>query len=99
MSAASPNDTRSAEEIRDDIEQTREQLGDTAAALAGKADVKARAKEKIAGAKQSVADKTPTNAGDAAGGFKTTVQEHPIVVAAVGGLVGGFLLGRITSRG
>jgi hypothetical protein len=40
------NDTeqRSPEEIRDDIEQTREELGDTAAAVAEKADVKKQAK-------------------------------------------------------
>lgn len=39
--------SRTAEEIRADIEHTREELGDTAAALASKADVKARAHEKV----------------------------------------------------
>ena len=35
------------EELRRDIEQTREQLGDTVDALAYKADVKSRAKENV----------------------------------------------------
>lgn len=40
-------ENRSPEEIRADIERTREDLGDTAAALAEKADVKAQAKAKV----------------------------------------------------
>lgn len=39
--------TRSPEAIRRDIEQTREELAETAAALAERADVKARAHEKL----------------------------------------------------
>jgi Protein of unknown function (DUF3618) len=38
--------TVTADELRRDIEQTREELGDTAAALGAKADVKGRAKER-----------------------------------------------------
>jgi uncharacterized protein DUF3618 len=38
--------TVTAEDLRRDIEQTREELGDTAAALGAKADVKGRAKER-----------------------------------------------------
>ena len=37
---------RSPEEIRADIERTRRELGDTAAAVAAKADVKAQARAK-----------------------------------------------------
>jgi ElaB/YqjD/DUF883 family membrane-anchored ribosome-binding protein len=99
MSANSPSDTRSPDEIRDDIEQAREELGDTAAAIAAKADVKARAKEKLVGAKQSVSEKAPGATGEAAGGVKATVQQHPTAFAAVAGFVGGLVLGRITSRG
>jgi hypothetical protein len=36
------------EELRDDIERTRRDLGDTVAALADKTDVKSRAKERVA---------------------------------------------------
>lgn len=38
--------TVTAEDLRRDIEQTREELGDTAAALGAKADVKSRARER-----------------------------------------------------
>jgi hypothetical protein len=36
-----------ADELRREIEETREELGDTAAALGAKADVKGRAKERF----------------------------------------------------
>jgi hypothetical protein len=42
------------EEIRDEIEATRQELGDTVEALAAKADVKAIAHEKIESTKASV---------------------------------------------
>ena len=41
------SEQRTPEEIRADIEHTREELGETAAALAEKADVKARAHDKV----------------------------------------------------
>ena len=40
-------ETRSPEEIRADIEQTRAEVGDTVEALAAKTDVKAQAKAKV----------------------------------------------------
>jgi uncharacterized protein YjbJ (UPF0337 family) len=46
MSETTPR-TRTPEEIRRDIEVTREELADTAAALAERADVKARAHDRI----------------------------------------------------
>ncbi|HEX8761402.1 MAG TPA: DUF3618 domain-containing protein [Pseudonocardiaceae bacterium] len=49
MTASSPED-----EIRQDIERTRKQLGDTAEALAHKADVPARVKDKVHDTKQTV---------------------------------------------
>ncbi|MFL5903678.1 MAG: DUF3618 domain-containing protein, partial [Solirubrobacteraceae bacterium] len=48
---------RSPEEIRADIERTRRELGDTAAAVAAKADVKAQAKAKAEEAKQRATEK------------------------------------------
>src|SRR3954452_5128941 len=45
-------DQRSPEEIQRDIDETREELGDTAAALAQKADVKGQAKAKAEDVKQ-----------------------------------------------
>jgi ElaB/YqjD/DUF883 family membrane-anchored ribosome-binding protein len=48
---------RSPEEIREDIEETREQLGDTAAAVAQKTDVKQQAKAKVGGVKEKASAK------------------------------------------
>jgi ElaB/YqjD/DUF883 family membrane-anchored ribosome-binding protein len=51
------DDQRSPEEIREDIEQTREELGDTAAAFAQKADVKEQAKAKASAVKRKATDR------------------------------------------
>ena len=45
------------EQIREEIEATRQELGDTVEALAAKADVKARMREKIGATKESAAEK------------------------------------------
>jgi Protein of unknown function (DUF3618) len=52
------NEQPTPEELRREIEATREDLGDTAAALASKTDVKARAKEKVEDLKQTATEKT-----------------------------------------
>jgi len=51
------SDARTPEEIRADIEHTREELADTAAALAQRADVKARAHEKVEETKAKMSHK------------------------------------------
>lgn len=48
--------TTSSEELRDRIEHTRDELGQTVEALAAKADVKAQAKEKAADVKAQAMD-------------------------------------------
>lgn len=53
-------DTRTPEHIKRDIECTREALADTAAALAEKADVKARAHEKLDDTKARITGKVET---------------------------------------
>jgi ElaB/YqjD/DUF883 family membrane-anchored ribosome-binding protein len=45
-------DARDPEQIEQEIEQTREELGDTVAAVSEKADVKKQAKAKASGAKK-----------------------------------------------
>jgi ElaB/YqjD/DUF883 family membrane-anchored ribosome-binding protein len=98
---------RSPEEIRADIERTREQLGDTAAAVAQKADVKAQAKAKVDETKQRLADKkdevvgkakesSPGSASDAAGQAASRAKENPLPVAAGAAFVAGFVLGRLS---
>ena len=96
-------------QLRADIERTREDLGDTVAAIAEKTDVKARAKEKVAEVRQNVTQKrtemagrareaSPDGASSAADQVRQKAQENPVPFAAIGAFVGGFVLGRITGR-
>jgi ElaB/YqjD/DUF883 family membrane-anchored ribosome-binding protein len=96
-------------QLRDDIERTRQDLGDTVAALAEKTDVKARAREKVAEVRHNVNEKktelmgraresSPDGANTAAVQVRTKAQENPVPTAAIAAFVGGFLFGRITKR-
>jgi ElaB/YqjD/DUF883 family membrane-anchored ribosome-binding protein len=72
------SDTRSPDEIRRDIEHTREELADTAAALAERADVKARAHEKVEETKTRITGKVDEAKARVTGGAtaaKDTVSE------------------------
>src|SRR3954447_26608980 len=51
------SDQKEPEELRREIEETRQDLGDTAAALAQKTDIKARARAKAESVKHTVAQK------------------------------------------
>ncbi len=97
------------EQIRDEIEETRRELGDTVEALAAKADVKSRVREKIETTKESAAHKkddlmgkarqaSPDSMTSGAAQAGQKAKENPVPVAAVGAFVGGFLLGRLTKR-
>jgi ElaB/YqjD/DUF883 family membrane-anchored ribosome-binding protein len=93
------------EQLREDIEQTRRELGDTVEALAYKADVKARVKDKVEATKESAAEKlgkareaSPDTVTSGATTATQKAKENPLPVAAVGAFVGGFLLGRLTKR-
>lgn len=100
---------RSPEEIRADIDQTREELGDTVASLADKTDVKGQVQQRIAEAKANVERKrneltakarnaAPASAQEGGRQVVTTVKAHPAPVALVGAALAGFLLGRLTRR-
>ena len=86
--------SRDPEEIRTEIAEAREELADTAAALAYKTDVKARAKERVEGIKADIADKTPSSAQEAGG----AVKRNPLPAAAVAAAVIGFSLGYLIAR-
>jgi gas vesicle protein len=93
--------------IRREIEQTREEMGDTVDALGYKADVKSRAKEnvqdkvgsvkeKIVGATDRVSEATP-DTGDMKHQAKRAVgiaQENPLGLA-IGSVAVGFLAGML----
>lgn len=97
------------DQLEREIEQTREQLGDTVEALAEKADVKRQAKRKLDETKATVtarADElrgkarqaTPDDASAVATAATQRAKENPVPVAAIGAFVVGFIAGRITKR-
>ncbi|HZC99683.1 MAG TPA: DUF3618 domain-containing protein [Actinomycetes bacterium] len=67
------------EELRHEIERTREELGDTVAALAHKVDVGARVQDRVAGIRQRAR-------ASAAQGTRA-VQDRGIPLAGVAGVV------------
>jgi uncharacterized protein DUF3618 len=97
-------------QIREEIEQTRTEMGDTVDALAHKADVKSRVKESIAdkrdrlrqqmtGASSRIGEATP-EAGELKAGAKQAVgiaEENPIGLA-LGGVAAGFLAGMLLPK-
>lgn len=88
------------EAIREQIEQTREEMSGTVEALGHKADVKGRAKSAISdktdALKSKVTGSTP-DAGEMKQGARQAVgvaQENPLGLA-VGGVAAGFLFGML----
>jgi gas vesicle protein len=95
------------EVIREQIEQTRERMGETVDALGYKADVKTRAKENVSGKIESVRDKVTgkasrvSDATPSGEDVKQTAQraagiaqENPLGLA-VGSVAVGFLAGML----
>lgn len=94
-------------QIRQEIEETRAEMGDTVDALAHKTDVKSRVKESITdkrerlieqvqGTKSRVGEATPDGQQVKAGAQQVAgvAQENPIGLA-LGGLAAGFLAGML----
>jgi ElaB/YqjD/DUF883 family membrane-anchored ribosome-binding protein len=100
---------KAPEEVRADIERTREELGDTVEALAAKTDVKAQAKDRIAQVKETAQQKkdefaarareaAPDSAAAGADQIVSTVRSRPVPFSAVGAFAAGVLVGRLLSR-
>ena len=95
------------EAIRQDIEQTREQMGETIGAIGYKTDVKSRAKEsvtdktdavksKVSGVMGRANDATPST-GEVKQGAQQAVsvaQENPLGLA-IGAVAAGFIAGML----
>ena len=82
--------------IREEIVQTRLEMGETVDALGYKADVKARAKDRVVGVKDRVVGATP-DTGDVkqqARRAKSVAEENPLGLA-VGAVAVGFLAGML----
>jgi ElaB/YqjD/DUF883 family membrane-anchored ribosome-binding protein len=98
-------DNKDPEQIREEIEATRQELGDTVEALAAKADVKARVRGRIEATKESAAQKlgrareaSPDGVASGASQATQKARENPIPVAAVGAFAAGFVFGRLAKR-
>jgi ElaB/YqjD/DUF883 family membrane-anchored ribosome-binding protein len=107
--AASEQESRTPEEIRADIEQTRAEVGDTVEALAAKTDVKSQAKAKVEEIKGNVRQRgevlkaraqstTPESAQQSGQQVVAKVRENPAPAAVGGAILLGFVLGRLTGR-
>ena len=83
-------------QIRQDIEQTRGQMGETVEALGYKADVPGRAREKVQSMTSKISGSTP-DSGDVKQGARNAAgvaQENPLGLAA-GAVAAGFIAGMI----
>jgi signal transduction histidine kinase len=78
------------DQIREEIEETREELGDTVAALAGKSDVRAQARKKLEEASETAERKLAE--------VRETIQRNPGPAAAAGGAVALVMLVRRVRR-
>jgi hypothetical protein len=98
---------QTSDQLKNEIEATREQMGDTVEALAHKADVPTRTKEwlgekkdavvsKVSGTSSRVGERTPSTADVKAqmSGLKRTAERNPLGLA-VAGAAAGFLAGLI----
>jgi len=103
--AMTEEETRTPEQIRADIERSREELGDTAEQLAAKTDIKAQAQDRVADIKGNVREKadelkakasssTPESAQQGGQQVITTVRENPAPFALAGAVLLGYLIGR-----
>lgn len=107
--AETAGEPKSPEEIRADIEQTREELGDTVEALAEKTDVKAQAKNRLSAVKTTAQAKkdeyatkaqqaAPESATAGAQQFRSTVQAKPLPFAVASAFAIGLGIGWLLRR-
>jgi uncharacterized protein YdbL (DUF1318 family) len=110
--ARTPDDTeeaRTPEAIRTDIEQTREEVGDTVEALAAKTDVKAQAHARVDEVKGNVRAKadevkakaqssTPESAQQGGQQVIAKVRANPAPLVLGAAVLVAFLIGRRTAR-
>lgn len=100
---------RSPEEIQQDIERTREELGETAAALTEKADVKAQAKARAESAKAAAQHKkdellgkareaAPDSVGSGAQSVASTAKQNRVPIGVMAAFAGGVLVGWLLKR-
>lgn len=100
-SGAGPAVPDDPDEVRHEIERTREQLGETVEQLAAKADVKKQAQEKAAELRAQMKARASQLAGQAqraAGRGAGSVQQRRVPVAVAVAATGVLLLGYLVIR-
>jgi ElaB/YqjD/DUF883 family membrane-anchored ribosome-binding protein len=112
MTADTPSgaeEPRSPEKIRHEIDQTREELGDTVEALAAKTDVKAQVKDRVEEIRSDAEQRkeelltkakeaVPESAGAGAQQVAETVKAKPVPFSAAGAFAAGLLVGWLLRR-
>ncbi len=94
---ADPAQTDDPEQLREQIGQSREDLGDTVEALPDKADVKAQASAKVAELREKVTQVGGDDVKQAGAAAVAQAESNPLPAIA-GALATGFVLGRLTKR-
>lgn len=83
------------DDIREDIEETRARMGETAEAIGYKTDVKSRVKDKVTRVTGSVSDAVPDREQVKSGARKVGMSaENPLGLAVAGAAVG-FVVGTL----
>ncbi|RJL32880.1 DUF3618 domain-containing protein [Bailinhaonella thermotolerans] len=88
----------SPDEIRRDIAETRDELGDTVEALAGRADVKGRASRKAHEAGEQAKAATHLVREQAGETAQRAVRNRPAWVGAVAAVLGAVVVTRFVRR-
>jgi hypothetical protein len=89
------SEERSPAQIRTEIDETREEMGDTVEALAEKTDVKAQAKAKVEDVKAKAKAATPESPQEGVERARTLVKQNPKPAAIAAAIVVLFVLWRL----
>lgn len=96
--AENPEEAKTPAQIRAEIDQTREELGDTVEALAEKTDVKAQARAKVDDVKEKVKAAAPDSPQEGVQQAQTLVKQNPKPAAIAGAALVLFVLWRLLRR-
>ena len=107
--SATSESPRDPDQIREEIEETRAELGETVAAVAERTDVKHRAQTKASELREQATGKArelggkaktaaPDSAGEGARQAKELARRNPVPLALAGTFLAGFVLAKLTTR-
>jgi Protein of unknown function (DUF3618) len=96
--AKAADEEKTPAQIRAEIDETREELGDTVEALAEKTDVKAQAKAKVEDVKAKAKAAAPESPQEGVQQAQALVKQNPKPAAIAAALVVLFILWRLLRR-